>query len=145
MKRILCLMAFFYAFLSFMPPDVQAQKTEIKNFTATTGDSINDITGTDTTHYVAVRGNSDWSITVSAGTITGSGGKLQVVVSNDGTYWGNYPDTNSVNKLFYDTIASARRYVFTAPSCPYLYIGIKATKGTCSGKYWSTFVMKKPE
>ena len=158
MKKLFLLLAFTLA-ITAISISAYSQRTDIKSFTSTTGDSINDISGTDTTLYYAVRGNSDWSITASTGTITGYSGIFQVIGSNDGTRWFNYPnkyqviynsdDSTVYDKtygiIYHDTIASNNRYVYTDNSLPYLYIGIKVTKGTCSGKFYSTFVMKRPD
>jgi hypothetical protein len=132
-----------FAFTTICSPLVQAQRPEQQKFC--TNDSINKISGTDTTFYAILKMNSNWSLLVSTSTITGTGGKVQIVVSHDGSTWFNYPDTNSVNVLFYDTIASNNRHVYTDLHCPYNYLGVKITKGTCKGKYSCSFVMKKPE
>lgn len=138
MKKLFVLLAFTLA-ITAISINTQAQRSDIKNFTAATGDSINDISGTDTTLYYAVRENTDWSITVSTGTITGTGGRFTLQVSNDGIRYASYP-----NLAFgvADTVKSNARYVLATTSFPFLYIALKVTKGTCSGKFYSTFVIK---
>lgn len=122
-------------------------------------DSINDISGTDTTIYYIVNRNADWSLLVSTGTITGSGGVFQVVCSHDGSTWFNYPnkyqviynasDSTVYNKtygqLYTDTIASNNRHVYYDNSFSYKYIGLKTTKGTCSGTYKAYYFSRKRE
>lgn len=164
MKKLIYLLSLLIAFTA-ISINTQAQKSDVKNFTAATGDSINHIYGLDTTLYYAVRGNTDWSITVATDSIKGAGGKavyggnFQIVCSDDGTRWFNYPNKYQViynahdstvydktyGTIYSDTISTNNRYIYTDTSFPYSYIGIKTTKGTCSGKIYSTFVMKKPE
>ena len=138
MKKLFLLLAFTLAIIA-ISISAYSQRTDIKSFTSTTGDSINDISGTDTTLYYAVRSNSDWSVTVSTGTITGINGRFVLQVSNDGTNFASYP---SVAFATADTVKSNARYVLTAQTIPYSYIALKVTKGTCVGKYYSTFVLK---
>jgi len=142
MKKLFILLAFTLA-ITAISINTQAQQTDIKRLTAVTGDSINLISGTDVTLSYAVRGNSDWSLTVSTGTMTTiNAGRFVLQVSNDGTNYASYP---SIAFGAADTVKSNARYVLTALTCPYLYIALKVTKGTCKGKYYSTFIMKRPE
>jgi len=109
MKKLFLLLAFTLA-ITAISISAYSQRTDIKSFTSTTGDSINDISGTDTTLYYAVRGNSDWSITASTGTITtAKNGRFVLQVSNDGTRFASYPNVtfntaDTVKSVLYKSV-----------------------------------------
>lgn len=106
-------------------------------------DSINDISGTDTTVYVVVRYNWDWTVNINAtGTITGTGGKITVMESIDGTYYTKLCTDSTT--AWCDTIKTGTNYRFSGTSFPARYLAVKITKGTCKGKLKVQYSMKRP-
>jgi hypothetical protein len=141
MKKFLCLFLLIVPILIFCGcnpvPQAAAQSYHITVF----NDSVNDIPSTDTTLSYPIRYNMDWTMNVNAvGTITGTGGRIYIMESNDGTNWTHLCDCTTV---YCDTIKTATAYRVSGVSFPGRYVGLKITKGTVSGIVKATFSMKK--
>ena len=146
MKRFIYALILIVSTLLVNQTQSQAQRSEL--YVLANNDSINDIANASDTLYHDVETSGVWSLTASTGTITGSGGSFQIIGSNDGTTWFNYPNHYTIiynasdstvynttyGQLYTDTIASNNRYTYYDTFFPYRYVGVKTTKGTCNGK-----------
>lgn len=145
MKTILKFLMVAVMLFTATQVDAQLGRLRANNSPQTfiSADSLNDISGADTTHYWVVDDNSDWCATITTASLVGTKNSTAIVYwSTNGSNWAISDTAN--NSSWAHTLSADSTFYFTGTTCPAPYMAIKITKGSVTSGIYTIIANMKP-